>query len=106
LLVPAHPAHLGPVWQEDSMTLFPWPEHFNASFARQGVLWKRSNSSPRGLLIDSPAIPLQFTRELQSDDPTPVAPAVAVTDVAQRDEALQRVRQVEQLLAVRELMQR
>jgi hypothetical protein len=88
------------------MTLFPWPEHFDASLARQGVLWKRSNSSPRGLLIDSPAIPLQFTRELQSDDPAPVAPTVVATEVAQQDEALMRVRQVEQLLAVRELMQR
>ena len=46
------------------MRLFPWPQNDGAATpARRDMWWKRSSTSARGLLIDSPAVPLQFEPE-------------------------------------------
>ena len=84
------------------MTLFPWPQTDGASSARQDVLWNRSDSSrPRGLLTDSLAVPVRFVPEL-ADEGAPAEPAPsAMADAAERELALQRAREFEQLLVTR-----
>jgi hypothetical protein len=84
------------------MTLFPWPEHSDALLARPSVLWKRTDSPARGLLTDSPAVPLQFSGELHTEEPVQVLLTGADDALVQKGEALHRVRHVEQLLAIRE----
>ena len=88
------------------MTLYPWPQHDDASTSRLGVWWKCNDSARRGLLTDSLAVPLRFAPELHDDSPARGEPDVTAAATAQRDAALQRVRRIENLLAVRDLMQR
>ena len=92
------------------MTLHPWPQHDDAPTAQHGVWWMSSDSAfmskSRGLLIDGLAVPLRFALELNDDEPVIVQPDAAAIAIEHRDAALHRVRKIENLMAVRELMQR
>jgi hypothetical protein len=66
--------------------------------ARQAVFWK--GSAARGLLIDTPALPLRFEEDDMAIEPQ-AAPAATLQ--SQLDDAQQRIRQLESLLMLRGL---
>jgi hypothetical protein len=71
-----------------------------APSARQAVLWKSGEG--RGLLIDTPAVPLRFESELPLED-SAWAPAPALSALQSRfDDAQQRIRELEALLFCRD----
>ena len=57
------------------MTLFPWPQDDAGTPAtRPDVWWKRTDRAGRGLLIDSPAVPLRLAPESPPGQPASTAP--------------------------------
>ena len=78
------------------MSLFPWPQNDAEPRARRHVWWKRAESGARGLLIDSPAVPLRF-----APDAAPVESAVPIQAAP-----VTRLRRHEQLLMIRDLNSR
>jgi hypothetical protein len=85
------------------MTLYPWPQPNDAPSAGHLVVWKRATSSARSLLIDSLAVPLRFVGSLEDTQQSPAVVSSAQNSISARDAGLQRVRHIEQLLAVQDL---
>ena len=75
-------------------TLYPWPQPDDAPCAGHVVVWNNA-SVFRGLLIDSMAVPLQFTQIPDVDDALDVSQERSIVE---RDEVLQRVRRVAHLV--------
>lgn len=78
------------------MTVHPWPLNDTAPGARPAVVWK--SGAARGLLIDTPAVPLRFEVALPVETiaETPVAALQA-----QLQDAQERMRRLESLLVLR-----
>jgi len=78
------------------MTVHPWPLIETAPGARLAVLWKSGGA--RGLMIDTPAVPLRFAAELPLE-----APAVSASLEVKFDAVRERIRELEALLIQRGL---
>jgi hypothetical protein len=84
------------------MTLYPWPQPNDAPSAGHLVVWKRGTSAARSLLIDSLAVPLRFVDSPDDARELPVVVTATQNSISARDAGLQRVRHIEQLLAVQD----
>ena len=85
------------------MTLYPWPQPNDTPSADHLVVWKRATSTARSLLIDSLAVPLRFVDSLEDAQELPAVLLSTENSISARDAGLQRVRHIEQLLAVQDL---